>query len=795
MDIQDNDLYKLITEMMDDNIESVNNILATKFDKRLLHPIGRLHVSVVHIAAWRGRTELLKLFHKHGADINATDAIGRCALFYAANRGDSDMVNWLLKQDAYTENKVRVEKCYRNFSDLFLAQCPIGNNLPTPECLERTALHQAVQYNHSDVVKLLVEADADVNAKDERGFTPLLLAGSNDEIRKNPKEMSKYVDIIKFLVAAHASTDVFRPDTGTTMLHRAAELGNAEATQILLDAGASPHHPCTTYGNTPLHTAASVGSYGVLLNLLKKTYSSQVDITNHLKQTALYLAACEGHDKCAKALINHGGNLAARTDYGETVADVILAHIRRPEIFLNDILDSGVQMVNKSTGENLRIIVNFNILTPEVEKQMTVVMSLIGATTNVEQLAILQHPLLETFLFLKWSKLRMFFFTLILVHAIHVFSLTCYTIMLLQYEKPYTPLRVILTFCSSTLLIHNLAQALMVPKYYLRQFEMWMSYACATITLVISLYGVPITENTPLEKSTTAPEHTAHTEWMLHSLSVAILLSWIQMMLIVGRLPTCGYYALMFSTVLRNFLKVLVAFIFLIVGFALSFTVVFHQNDQFSNAWLAFVKTLVMMTGEYEYEDLFMNKKGDSSPLLFTSKIVFLAFIMLVSITLMNLMIGLAVNDIQDLENQGHIDKLLKQAEFVSHLERLISHPIFRSSCLPARVQLFLNLRRNIPNTFHFHYHKRNSGELSANISAHQREALSLLAFKNSRDNKCLVTSDENKNNDNDTELAVLLKEVLSQLQTICSPNTMTLKYSKLCDRRRSMYRRKTMNV
>ncbi|XP_076378817.1 transient receptor potential cation channel subfamily A member 1 isoform X2 [Megalopta genalis] len=763
MDIQDEDLHKLITDMVDDNIESVNNILATKFDKRLLHQIGRLHINVVHIAAWRGRMELLELFHNHGADINATDAIGRCALFYAANRGDSDMVNWLLKQGAYTENKIRVERCYRNFSDLFLAQCPIGHNLPSPECLERTALHQAVQHNHSDVVKILVEANADVNAKDERGFTPLLLAGSNDEIRKNPKEMSKYVDIVKSLVAANASTDVFRKDTGTTVLHRAAELGNAEATQILLDGGASPYHQCIRYGNTPLHTAASVGSYGVLLNILKKMYTSQVDITNHMKQTALYLAACEGHDKCAKALINHGGNLAARTDYGEAVVDVIFAHIRRPEIFLNDILDSGVQMVNKSTGENLGIIVNFNVLTPEVEKQMTVVMSLIAAASNVEQLTILQHPLLETFLCLKWSKLRMFFFTLILVHAIHVFSLTGYTIMLLQYEMPYTPLRVILTFCSSALLLHNLAQALMVPKYYLRQFEMWMSYACAIITLVISLHGVPVTENPPVEKSSTVPVHTAHSEWMLHSLSVAILLSWIQMMLIIGRLPTCGYYALMFSTVLKNFFKVLVAFIFLIVGFALSFTVVFHQNDQFSNAWLAFVKTLVMMTGEYEYEDLFPNKKGDSSPLLFTSK--------------------------------GHIDKLLKQAEFVSHLERLISHPIFRSSCLPARVQLFLNLRRNIPNTFHFHYHKHNSGELAANISAYQREALSLLAFKNSRNNKCLITSDENKNNDNDTELAAVLKEVLLQLQTFYSSNTMPPRYTRLSDRRHTMHRRKTMNV
>lgn len=47
-----------------------------------------------------------------------------------------------------------------------------------------------------------------------------------------------------------------------------------------------------------------------------------------------------------------------------------------------------------------------------------------------------------------------------------------------------------------------------------------------------------------------------HDCWVLHSISIAILLSWMQMMLLIGRFPTCGYYALMFSTVLKNILKV-----------------------------------------------------------------------------------------------------------------------------------------------------------------------------------------------------------------------------------------------
>lgn len=98
--------------------------------------------------------------------------------------------------------------------------------------------------------------------------------------------------------------------------------------------------------------------------------------------------------------------------------------------------------------------------------------------------------------------------------------------------------------------------------------------------------------------------------------------------------------------------QVLLAFVCLIVGFAFSFAVLFHGNDQFRNSWRAVVKTVVMMMGEYEYGALFSDEKNGSSFLPATSRVVFLAFVMLASIVLMNLMIGLAVNDIQGLEKE-----------------------------------------------------------------------------------------------------------------------------------------------
>lgn len=102
--------------------------------------------------------------------------------------------------------------------------------------------------------------------------------------------------------------------------------------------------------------------------------------------------------------------------------------------------------------------------------------------------------------------------------------------------------------------------------------------------------------------------------------------------------------------------QVLLAFGYLIVGFALSFAVLFHGNDQFRDFWRAVVRTVVMMMGEYEYEELFNVENGRDTFLPVTSRIVFFAFIMLASIVLINLMIGLAVNDIQGLEKEVRIE-------------------------------------------------------------------------------------------------------------------------------------------
>lgn len=126
--------------------------------------------------------------------------------------------------------------------------------------------------------------------------------------------------------------------------------------------------------------------------------------------------------------------------------------------------------------------------------------------------------------------------------------------------------------------------------------------------------------------------------------------------------------------------KVLLTFVFLIIGFALAFMVQFKSEPPFETPWEAFVKTTVMMTNEFEYSSLFKENGNIASPKF--GRLLFLFFLLTVGIVLMNLLVGLAVSDINSLETQGKMNRLRKQADFLRVIQPSDLGLWFMSKCL-----------------------------------------------------------------------------------------------------------------
>lgn len=148
------------------------------------------------------------------------------------------------------------------------------------------------------------------------------------------------------------------------------------------------------------------------------------------------------------------------------------------------------------------------------------------------------------------------------------------------------------------------------------------------------------------------------------------------------------------SLTMSLFLQVLLTFIFLMFGFSLAFMIQFQAIKPFENPWNALLKTLVLMVGELDYVDLIY---GPGPAAEWASRLLFTIFVIFGSIVLMNLLVGLAVSDISDLETQGLQERLKGLVKYICLLELAVNNKLIgrylRQNFLYKRVK-----NRMVPN-------------------------------------------------------------------------------------------------
>lgn len=194
----------------------------------LLFLLSQLPGQGIHQAVKEGKVEVVRKMLEEDRDlINAVDSDLKTPLHLAAEHGYIDMVELLLEK---------------------------GADINAKEGFKRTPLHFAASSGHDEIVRLFIAKGAYLNEKDSFILTPIFRAA-----------YSGHQSIVEMLLSVGISISTTEKN-GVTLLHAAALSGNPELVEMLLDKGIG-RNVRNRYGKTPLHFAASRGHKAVI-NLL-----------------------------------------------------------------------------------------------------------------------------------------------------------------------------------------------------------------------------------------------------------------------------------------------------------------------------------------------------------------------------------------------------------------------------------------------------------------------------------------------------------------------------------------------
>jgi ankyrin repeat protein len=240
--------------------------------------------SPLHLAITYDHLSVVELLIESGAELDRPDKTGLTPLMLAMRSSDIDAAFDLLRGGADIEARVPRDPP------------PLRGDRPDPlknVAAGATALHLAAR-SWPCMARMLTAFGADVNAADDHGATPLMVAG------RGYREHA--VETVAGLLAAGAS---LRPAdaNGMTALHYGVQ--SREIAGLLLKAGADASVR-NVNGAIPLHYAAGSGAYEDLIRA-----GSPVDVADRFGWTPLHVAAATGNEYAVTALLKAGADANA----------------------------------------------------------------------------------------------------------------------------------------------------------------------------------------------------------------------------------------------------------------------------------------------------------------------------------------------------------------------------------------------------------------------------------------------------------------------------------------------------
>jgi len=285
---------------------------------------NRFGVTPLMLAAEKGMVSVLRLLCDAGQYLKHHDQSGQNALHYAARKGQSGSMEYLISFGFACDE----------------AEVP-ANPGKAHRCLKRTALHLTALGGYVEAALRLLQLGADPLKEDSQGntFNEYAVRSKNQRLLNLTKLMPFYHQTERDSSLLHAAAQADNAEIltellldgvdinavnkyGRSALHLAAIHNAPEVLDILVDDPEVARNACDHWGNTALHYAARHGFVRLIERLLQT--GVKADMQNEDGCTPLWMACEQGKHGAVLALLKASVNRSIVNSDGLSPCDIAL---------------------------------------------------------------------------------------------------------------------------------------------------------------------------------------------------------------------------------------------------------------------------------------------------------------------------------------------------------------------------------------------------------------------------------------------------------------------------------------
>ena len=692
----------------------------------------------LHSSIASGSHEAVKELLSHKANPFIKEQQGFNALHFAVLRNRKAILNYLLELPCASQLVIDVD--HNGDSPIHLALKLGHSELVAPmisvirsqlqnirDAKGNNYLHLAADSKNWKALSVLLDIPSChtlLNEINKRGETPLHSAARSGSVKCTETLLSHGAMVHKchvggtpFLAAcwrghevsvralynAHPFQKDWTNDQGNTALHAAALSGNPACVNAVLDIGVQV-----------THNYAGESFLDILIERAD-TKCAMVVVNHDRWQECLDLSSsCYPHPMIglvthmpgvARAVLNRCHTKAsidkAHPDYWESFNFKYLRLQSGPPEFIEDdasenedttFVDNSPMDIQSPTIRYKGSLHRNPALSPSNGKKQVGRMEVLTNMVKYKRTPLLTHPVVENYLKCKWRSYgRWIHLSLFLLNIIHAIFLAAFVIVArnsasispnsTEHLLPnHTALNTSISDTGTaslgaaanalrtlTLILNTIGTIYIIMVVVGHKHHAFTSFAVLIMTLTSLLNFIFLIPSTPI--------------WQAGAL--ASFFTWFGVILSLQFFDIFGIYVRMFLTITRTACQVLLISILFLTGFALSLHSLAQTVPEFSSFGYSLFSMFGYMMGEIQYELFIAKDKAGVLPHGALTFLFVIALAILMSIVLANLLIGLAVGDIEKIKRNAIAEKRQLEVRFFTNIDSGIPERLIKQLDLP----------------------------------------------------------------------------------------------------------------